>query len=110
MQNRKLRITSVQAFPGQKTELSKFSNKNCGHLPVYCYEPDPEEKAEGGGCLNDPCPQRVEKILQIFMSIEIDLSELGLNCFVSIFIIKVIQTIVYAKPSSENKIEFIIIG
>ncbi len=60
--------------------------------------------------LNDLCPQRVEKVFPIFTSIEIDLSELDLNCFVSIFIIKVIQTIVYAKPPSKNKIEFIIIG
>ena len=33
----------------QKTDIPKFFRKNCGHLPVYCYETDPEEKGEGGG-------------------------------------------------------------
>lgn len=31
-----------------KTALPKFLPKNCGHLPIYSYETDPAEKAEGG--------------------------------------------------------------
>jgi len=31
-----------------KTELSEFCRKNCGHLPVCCYETNPEEKVRGG--------------------------------------------------------------